>query len=288
MVKAARALGSSTATCGAVAHAQVRLVGVALLDEHARVERRRRHVGLGRGQVGEAPEELVDLPVGRDVVDVADDERAPARAGPAALAEGDDRVAREGPQVILGAQDGAAQRMVAEVRAVDELLGHRGGLVLVALDLLDDDAALLVELGGVDLRAPDEVGEQVDGLHGRLGAHGDVEGDEVVRGVGVQRAAHALGRLVDLAVVVVDLAALEHEVLEEVGHPVLVGALGAGAGVEADEDRRGARAREGDAVDRQPVGGDGGGDLRHRQMTIARAPIGPRSHAAAARGVDPP
>ena len=241
-MKAARAFGSSTGDLRAVAHAQVRLVGVALLDQRPGLEGRRRHVGLGLGQIGEAREELVELAVGGHVVDVADDEGAAARAGPAALAEGHDRVAREGPQVVLGAQHGAAQRVVAEVRAVDQLLGHGGGLVLVALDLLDDDAALLVELGGVDLRAPDEVGEQVDRLHGRLGADGDVEGDEVVRGVGVQRAAHALGRLVDLAVVVVDLAALEHQVLEEVGHAVLVRALGARAGVEGDEDRRGAGA----------------------------------------------
>jgi hypothetical protein len=113
--------------------------------------------------------------------------------------------------------------VVAERRAVDELLGHGGGLVLVAGDLLDDDAALLVELGLVDLRPADEVGEEVERLHRALGAHGDVEGHEVVRRVGVQRAAHALGRLVDLAVVVELLAALEHEVLEEVRHAVLLG-----------------------------------------------------------------
>ena len=83
-------------------------------------------------------------------------------------------------QVLLGAEHGAPERVVAERGAVDELLGHRRRLVLVALDLLDDDAALAVELAGVDLRAPDEVGEQVDRLHRRLGAHGDVEGDEVV------------------------------------------------------------------------------------------------------------
>ena len=100
-------------------------------------------------------------------------------------------------------------------------------------------------------------------LHRRLGADGDVEGDEVVARVGVQHAAHALGRLVDLAVVVVDLAALEDEVLEEVGHAVLLRALGARAGVERDEDRRRPRALERDAVDRQAVGGGGGGDLRH-------------------------
>ena len=74
------------------------------------------------------------------------------------------------------------------------------------------------------------------------------------RRVGVERAAHPLGGLVDLAVVVVHLAALEHEVLEEVGHPVLLRALGARAGVEGDEDRRGTRALQGDAVDGRPFG----------------------------------
>ena len=77
------------------------------------------------------------------------------------------------------------------------------GWSLRAGDLLDHDAALAVELLGVDLRAPDEVGQQVDRLAGHLGAAGDVERDEVVRRVGVEHRAHALGGLVDLAVVVV-------------------------------------------------------------------------------------
>jgi hypothetical protein len=154
--------------------------------------------------------------------------------------------------------------MVAERGAVDELLRDGRRLVLVALDLLDDDAALLVELLGVQLRAPDEVREQVDRLHRRLRPHRDVERDEVVRGVGVERAAHALGGLVDLAIVVVHLAALEHEVLQEVRHPVLLGALRPGAGVEGDEDRRGPRALQGDAVNGQAVRGGGGSDRRHQ------------------------
>ena len=88
-----------------------------------------------------------------------------------------------------------------------------------------------------------------------LGAAGEVEGDDVVRGVGVEHRAHLLGGLVDLAVVVVDLAALEHEVLEEVRHAVLLGALRAGAGLEGHEDGDGARALELDAVEGKAVGG---------------------------------
>ena len=71
---------------------------------------------------------------------------------------------RERAQVLLGAEDGAPERVVAERGLVDQLLGDRRRLVLVALDLLDHDAALAVELVGVDLRAPDEVGQQVDRL----------------------------------------------------------------------------------------------------------------------------
>ena len=87
------------------------------------------------------------------MLEVADDERAAALARPAALAEGDDPLARERAQVVLGAEHGAPERVVAERGAVDDLLGDGRRLVLVALDLLDDDAALAVELRGVDLRA---------------------------------------------------------------------------------------------------------------------------------------
>src|SRR5258708_2656691 len=84
-----------------------------------------------------------------------------ARAGPGALAEGDDRVARERPQVLLGTEHRAPEGMVAEGRPVDEVLRDRRRLVLVALDLLDHDAALAVELVGVQVRAPGEVRQEV-------------------------------------------------------------------------------------------------------------------------------
>ena len=137
------------------------------------------------------------------MVEVADQEGAAARADPLAAPEGEDRVARERPQVLLGAEDGPPERVIAERGAVDQVLGDDRRLVVRARDLLDHDAALAVELLGVDLRAPDEVGQQVDRLGDDLGAAGDVEGDEVVRRVGVQLRAHRLRGLVDLAVVVV-------------------------------------------------------------------------------------
>ena len=49
-----------------------------------------------------------------------------------------------------------------------------------------------------------------------------MERDQVVARVGVEDRADPLGGLVDVPVGGVLLAALEHEMLEEVGHPVLV------------------------------------------------------------------
>ena len=229
------------------------------------VERRRRlvrAVGLDRR---EAPERLDQLLVLRHVLEVADEERAAARAGPLAPAEGEDRVAAERAQVLLRPEHGAAERVVAERGAVDQVLGDDRRLVVGARDLLDHDAALAVELLLVELRAPDEVGQQVDRLADHLGAAGDVERDEVVRRVGVEHRAHPLGRLVDLAVVVVLLAALEHEMLEEVGHPVLLRALGPRAGLEGHEHGHRAGAGQVDPVQGQPVREGGGVDLRHAQ-----------------------
>ena len=157
-----------------------------------------------------------------------------------------------------GPEHRASERVIAERRPVDQVLGDRRGLVVGAVDLLDHDAALAVELLGVQAGAPDEVAQQVDRLRRALGAHGDVERDQVVARVRVQHAAQPLGGLVDVLVRRVALAALEHQVLEEVRHPVLLRALVARARVERHEHRQRARARQLDAVDRQPVRGDRG------------------------------
>ncbi len=96
------------------------------------------------------------------MLEVAREEGAAARARPAALAEGDDALAREAAQVLLGAEHRASERVIAEGGAVDQVLGDHRGLVEGAVDLLDDDAALAVELLGVDTGPSDEVAEQVD------------------------------------------------------------------------------------------------------------------------------
>jgi hypothetical protein len=206
----------------AIDHAQVRLVGVALLDELLGRKVARRRVGLGVRQRRKAREALVQLLLVRQMVEIARQEDPTARASPAALAERDDPLAREAAQVLLGTEHRASQWVLAEGRLVDQVLRDRRRLVVGAVDLLDNHAPLTVELLRVDPRAPDEIAQQVDRLRRGLGADGQVKGDQVVARVRVQHPPEPLGGLVDILVRRVLLPALEHEVLEEVGHPVLL------------------------------------------------------------------
>ena len=82
--------------------------------------------------------------------------------------------------------------------------------------------------------------------------------------------AHRLRGLVDLAVVVVLLAALEDEMLQEMGHPVLFGALGPRARVEGHEHGGGA-CRQLHAVQRKAVRQGGGLDARHANERTRQA-----------------
>src|SRR5947209_5404595 len=188
--------------------------------------------------------------------------------------------------MLLGPQDLATERMVAERRLIDQVLGDHRGLIVGPGDLLDDYAALALELLGVQTGPADEVREKVDRLGRRFGAGGDVEGDDVVAGVGVQLGAEPLGRLVDVAVGGVLLATLEYQMLEEVGHTVLLGALGASASVKRHQGGDGAGPRKRDAVKGQAVGQllalDGG----HRAtLAAAQSWLGSRA-AGAGAGVE--
>jgi len=84
---------------------------------------------------------------------LAGEEGAAARARPPALAEGDDALSREAPEVLLGSEHRAPERVLAERGAVDQVLGHHRGLVVGAVDLLDHDPALAVELLRIEPRA---------------------------------------------------------------------------------------------------------------------------------------
>ena len=217
------------------------------------------------GPVVEAREQLVDIVLGQ-VVEVADEERAPAlgaqrRSRKAMIPSrvNSSRMCSAGPST--GRPSGWSPNAASSIRcsAIDR------GLVVRARDLLHDDAALAVS-SSVDPRPADEVRQQVGGLERLVRAGGDVERHQVVAGVGVEDRADPLCRLVDVPVGRVLLAALEHEVLEEVGHPVLVLALGPGTRVERDQDRHRARPVERDPVQRETVVGKRGLlDRGHRE-----------------------
>ena len=183
--------------------------------------------------------------------------------------------------MLGGPEHRAAQRVVAERGLVDQVLGHHRGLVVGAGDFLHHHAALAVELGGVDTRPADEVGEQIGRLQGALRARGDVERHQIVAGVGVQHGSDALRGLVDVAVGRVLLAALEDEVLEEVGHPVLLRALGPRTRVEGDENRHRARAVDRDPVERKSVCERRLRDRWHRMSTVAPGRPNVRGRSAA-------
>ncbi len=218
----------------------------------------------------EAGEQLLELPVER--LEVSHREGRTARGSPAARAEFDDPLARERVADVLDrAQDGAPQGMVAERRLVDQMLGDHGRLIVCPRDLLHDDPALAVELLGVDSRATHEVGQQVGSRWGLLGAGGDVERHKIMAGVRVQDGPDPLGGFVDVPIGAVFLAPLEDEVLEKMGHPVLLGPLGPGAGVEGDQERHRAGPRDGDPVQRQPVFQRCAVDLSHAMQTVASA-----------------
>ncbi len=195
---------------------------------------------------------------------VADQEGGAGRRGPAARPKCHDARAVEAFLDVLGrAEHRPSQRMLTERGLVDQVFGHHGRLVVGPGDLLHHHAALAVQLVGVDPGPAHEVGQQVGGLQRPFGPGRDVKRDQVVARVGVEHRTDALCGLVDVAVGGEFLPALEHQVLQEMGHPVLLGALGSRARVEGDQDRGGAGPLERDPIHRQAVGRGGLSDGGH-------------------------
>ncbi len=110
------------------------------------------------------------------------------------------------------------------------------GRVLRLPDLLQDDRALAAELAVVQRRVLQDVGDDVDRERHVLLQHLGVVGRVLARGIGVQMAADRLDLLGDRPGVAAPRA-LEHHVLEEVGHAVDRRRFVAAAGLDPDADR---------------------------------------------------
>ncbi len=246
---------------------QVRLLGGPLGDldagrVRARTPPRPGGADLGRvvQHVGEGRPYLAHDGVVVEIAGSGHDHRL--RAVLAAV-EAVDRRAADALDRVDRAEDGAAQRGVAEHRRGELVVDDVAGVVVVHGDLLEDDAALGLDVLGADQRIGHHVADDVDGQR-----QVDVEHPRVVAGVllggeGVQVASDRLDGGGDLHRGP-RARALEQQVLEVVGRAHLGAGLVAGADVHphTERDRADARhllgdhaqaAREGGAADESAV-----------------------------------
>ena len=190
---------------------------------------------------------------GSGVVDVTghrDDRVRRAIHGPP---EVPDRVVGEGPDSRLVPADLSTERAVAEHRCLEQDLRVLGRVVLVAADLLDDDATLTGDLVAAQRRADDQLADHVHPA-GRLAmrdAH-PVDGRFAVGGR-VERATNALDRFADRPRRRVGGRALEGQVLHEMGDAGLGRTLQARTGQDVRGDGDRTRPRHTGADDARPL-----------------------------------
>nr|WP_247873618.1 hypothetical protein [Azospirillum brasilense] len=125
----------------------------------------------------------------------------------------------EARDVLLRAEDRAAERLPVEGGAAQRLVDHVLRLVGVAADLLDDHATLLLHLLFREDGVEDDVADDLAGDVDVLGRHLRVIGGDVVVRVGVELAAAVLDLQRD-AQRVAAFRSLEDHVLQEMGDAV--------------------------------------------------------------------
>ena len=155
------------------------------------------------------------------------------------LAERDERLARDGRNLLLRAQDRARQRMIAEVRLREQIVHQVLRRVLAHGDLLENDAALLFKLRLVHLRIQQQIGQQAHRALQMLGNDLRIIAGAVLCRERVHLAAdgvHLHGDFLRRAI----LRALEKHVLYKVGQAALLLRLvhGARADPQAHAHRR--------------------------------------------------
>ena len=172
--------------------------------------------------------------------------RLPERADPGG---------RERANVGHLAADLAAERRRAEHRLLEQDLGHLGGVVEVAADLLDDHLALVIDLGGIERGPADQLAEDGHRPLGLPSRHAHPVDSGLAIGRRVERATDALDRLAERARRRIGGGALERQVLQEVGHarPARAsrGAIRPGTYAAIDTDRA---AGSGAVITRGPSG----------------------------------
>ena len=101
------------------------------------------------------------------------------------------------PTVDGGAQRVAPERVAGEDRGLPLLGRQVGRLVGVHQDLVEDDRALGVDVGGAQGRVPHDLAQDVEPEREVLGQQPDVEGGVLLGGEGVAVTPHLVERLGD-------------------------------------------------------------------------------------------
>ena len=216
-------------------------------------------IGSARGKVGrEAFSPHDDTTEG----DVAIDEQHGIGGMVVALDEVAGMGRGEALDMLRGAEDIVPEGMASEEEFLEVIENELGGIVLVAVYLLEDDTALLVHLvlgvGAVE----DNVSEQFEGARKILLQEGRVDDRLLLVGIGIEVATDIL-HAVEYVPSATLCGALEEHVLDEVGQTSLVGLLVARAaidGIATIDHRSGRRV----VYDAQTIGEGGSVTGLHR------------------------
>src|SRR4029077_6073429 len=147
----------------------------------------------------------------------------------------DEMFAVEGANGLRSAENGAAERMLGPKAARENIMEKIFGVVHVHLDFFEDNLALFSHVIGIELRAKNEIGDDVKGDGQMLVENFGVETDLLFRGERVEHAAdgiHFAGDGFGGAA----LGAFEDHVLDEMSEAVFLQDFAAGAVAKPDAD----------------------------------------------------
>src|SRR5579883_754137 len=147
-----------------------------------------------------------------------------------------DAVARHALDDLRPAEDGPPHRLIGKGALLEEIEDDVVGRIVGLSDFLEDDGALAVELGRIEDRVLENVGEDVDRQRDILFQHLGVIGGVLARRVGVEMAADRLDLLGD-GEGRAALGALERHVLQEMSNAVDVGRLVPRSDIDPDAER---------------------------------------------------
>ncbi len=171
------------------------------------------------------------------VLDPAGGRQDHVRGGVVAREIGEEIVAADRLDRGRGAQHRAAERLARQRRLLELVEDDVVGRVERLADLLQDDAALALQLVGIEHRVAQDVDDHLDTQRHVLLQDGGVIGGDLAAGIGVQAAADILDLFGDGAGAA-GARALEGHVLQHVGHAVQLGGLVPRAAGDPDAERR--------------------------------------------------